>query len=207
MSRIAEKLSRQNGPYYHGLLAQPDCSHCPLRMDTKVLPDGPVPARIAFVGEGPGKQEVGVGRGFVGPSGGLLWLIAEQTQIILKQQYGVDIPFKREDVWVSNAALCRPRKVVLSNGAVLGAEQVKSISTACCRSRLVDELRRVDPVVIVPVGSWALWSVTDLPNAKIYSYRGSRIQIELDALSCAIVTKTTRAPIKLPNAGGKKKSA
>lgn len=198
MSRIADKLGRPNGPYYHGLLSTPNCSICPLRCDTKVLPDGPVPARIAFVGEGPGRREIGLGRGFMGPSGQLLWTLALQTQSVLWQQFGMNLELKREDVWVTNAALCMKRKVTLENGGILNMEQVQSLATAACRHRLVEELRVVDPVVIVPLGSWSLWALGDLPHSKIYSYRGSRIFVDLDILSQNIAAGTTRVPIKKP---------
>jgi uracil-DNA glycosylase family 4 len=202
MSRIVDKLGRANGLYYHGLLSHPDCSACPLRRETKVLPDGPVPARIAFVGEGPGNQEVGVGRGFIGPSGQLLWRLAEQTQYILWQQFGIELPLRREDVWVTNAALCkshrRDGKVILENNAEINGEQVKSLATMHCRLRLIQELIRVDPIVIVPLGSWSLWAIGDMPKSKIYSYRGSRTKVELEGLAHAIITETTRVPFKKP---------
>ena len=38
-------------------------------------------------------------------------------------------------------------------------------------------------MVIVPLGNIALRAVTGISNAKIYSYRGSRIEVDLDVLS------------------------
>jgi len=163
----APPYGRSSGAYQHGLLAQPDCSNCPLRRDVKVLPDGPVPARIAFVGEEPGTTEIGEGRGFVGPSGQLLWMLAKDSGIV------------REDVWVTNAALCAARNVKLPNGAITPKLKVKSQAAQCCRPRLLAELAVVDPIVIVPLGNWALWALSDIPNARIYAYRGSRIAVDL----------------------------
>lgn len=162
--------SRPRGPYFHGLLAQPDCERCPLRYDVKVMPDGPVPAPIAFVGEEPGNTELVEGRGFVGPSGQILWMLAQSAG------------FTREDVWVSNAALCVARPVKLPSGAILSKMKVKAMAAQACRQRLLGELITVDPVVVVPLGNWALWALADIPNARIYSYRGSRIEMDLNVL-------------------------
>ena len=170
--------------YYHGLLYQPDCVNCPLRYDTKVYPDGPIPARIAFVGEEPGFLERSQGFGFVGPSGQALWQLSMQAGIT------------RDQVWVTNAALCSARTVTLSNGAVIPKMQVKAIAAMRCRARLVAELRHVNPQVIVPLGNWALWALSDIAKAKIYAYRGSRLEVNLDELLQKILEGKTDAPIK-----------
>jgi uracil-DNA glycosylase family 4 len=44
-----------------------------------VEPEGPLDARVAFVGEGPGVEEMRQGRAFVGPSGGVLWQFTERV--------------------------------------------------------------------------------------------------------------------------------
>ena len=186
---ISTPLNRQRGPYFHGLLAQPNCERCPLQNDTKVYPDGPGPARIAFVGEGPGLQEVSEGRGFVGASGQLLWQMAEE------------IGLKREDVWTTNAALCRPRSVKFPNGATLPVVRVKVLSAIACRQRLIQELIAVDPVVIVPLGNFALWALSDMENARIYAYRGSRIEVDLKTLSDRIARGTAHNPAARLQAG------
>lgn len=164
---------RANGSYYHGIVSTyPACDTCPLQHKRTVLPDGPVPARVAFVGEEPGSTEIRKGRGFVGPSGRLLW-----------DALGPACGFTRQQVWVTNAALCRADKVRLSNGVELPKDTVKQMAAECCKQRLLDELRVVDPVVIVPLGSVALKQLTGIAKAKIYSYRGSRLEVDLDALS------------------------
>jgi len=175
---------RQPGPYFHGLLAQPDCGNCPLKYDTKVFPDGPMPARIVFVGEEPGNQEKMDGRGFGGPSGQLLWHMAREV--------GLD----RSEVWTTNAALCKARQVRLTTGGVIPHMVVKALAAQACRARLVQEMRGVNPAVIVPLGNWALWALSDIPKAKIYSYRGSRIDVDLDGLYDAIVQGKLNAPIR-----------
>lgn len=169
---------RCNGAYIHGIISTPPaCDGCPLRYKAhkKVLPDGPVPARLAFVGEEPGNTEERKGRGFIGPSGALLW-----------DHYGKHLGFKREDVWVTNAILCKSEKVKLASGAVLQREDVQEIAAKYCKQRLIDELLTVDPVVIIPLGNIAMRSLTGMPHAKIYGYRGSRIELDLRAASDTI---------------------
>ena len=145
-----------------------------MRHDKKVLPDGPIPAKLCFVGEGPGRREVIEGRGFVGPSGDLLWKLAAA--------YGVD----RKDVWVSNASLCFPRDVRLESGTMVKQAQVKKLSIKACKKRLIYELMYVtgnDPgAVIVPIGGLALAALSLRKNAGIYQYRGSVQQINLQQL-------------------------
>jgi len=160
--------------YYHGLLYQPSCGACPLQRDKKVLPDGPIPAKLVFVGEGPGTAEVFEGRGFVGASGGLLWQLC--------QAYG----FGRDQVFVTNSQLCKKRDVKLSSGATLREAQVAMMAAQCCRKRLVYELMVVtqcDPgAVIVPLGNIALQMLTKRRNARVFAYRGTIQRIDLQAL-------------------------
>jgi len=160
--------------YYHGLIVEPDCKYCPLRFDTKVLPDGYIPARLCFVGESPGYNERNDGRGFVGRSGELLWAYCNL--------YG----FSRDDVWVTNGSLCSKRAVSLATGAQLPEEQVKIISAKACRRRLIGELLTVtqgDPqAVIVPLGNVALQMLSLRKNSRVFQYRGSIQRIDLQAL-------------------------
>ncbi len=62
---------------------------------TRVEPDGPVPCDLAIVGEAPSHEELKQGRGFVGPSGRLLW--GEDYNLI-----GGIIGRPRETVYVTN---------------------------------------------------------------------------------------------------------
>jgi uracil-DNA glycosylase family 4 len=176
--------NRQKGFYFHGLLSTPDCRSCPLQNDTKVYPDGPVPARLAVVAEEPGSTELQEGRGLIGPSGKLFWQLCESVGI------------KREDVWVTNASLCIARRVKLTSGAVLPHTVVKAMAAKACRLRLIQELIAVDPAVIIPVGNWALWALSDIANAKIYSYRGSRLDIDLASLAERVSKGLANSPMK-----------
>jgi len=107
-----------------------------------------------------------------------------------------DAGLKREDVWVSNASMCKARKIKLANGAIIPKLQVKAAATMACRRRLINELITVDPVVIVPLGNWALWSVLDIAKAKIYSYRGSISDVDLRVLAKKLIDGTMSSPMR-----------
>jgi DNA polymerase len=116
-----------------------DCKLCTgCLTETKVYGSGNLKAEIAVVGEGPGKDEVTQGQPFVGAAG----------QLLNKILAAVDL--KREDLYFTNAVLCRtddknrtPTKLEYSN----------------CRKRLFDELFIVKPHVTLLVGSIACKTV------------------------------------------------
>ena len=124
------------------------CSYC--LNETKVFGRGNLNAKIAIVGEGPGKEECQKGIPFVGPSGQLLEKILSAINI------------KRKDVYFTNAITCRtstsnrtPSQVELNN----------------CRSRLFKELSIIKPVVSLLVGSVALGTIFG-PDYNITKYHG-----------------------------------
>lgn len=115
-----------------------DCASCPLRVGGKFVPSvGPEQADIAFVGEAPGANEAREGKPFIGPSGRLLTLV--------NNQYGI----KREEVFLTNAALCRPAD---------GSTPPKAAINAC-RPRLLHELQERRTRTVVALGNSAALSV------------------------------------------------
>ncbi len=74
------------------------CMRCPLHQSrTHAVPgEGPVPARIFFIGEAPGAKEDQLGRPFVGPSGMLLNRLLETAGL------------SRADVYITSCVKCRP---------------------------------------------------------------------------------------------------
>jgi uracil-DNA glycosylase family 4 len=170
-------MSSPSTPYYHhGLIYQPDCHLCPLRKLKKVPPDGPIPAKIVFCAESPGRNEIEQGRSLIGPSGKLLWLMCEQA----------GLPPREEAIWVTNAALCAPQPISLTTGGRLGVDQVKEMATKACRRRLLWEIWHVTQgnpdAVVVPIGKWALWAVSGFPKPKILRYRGSVNQVDFEKI-------------------------
>lgn len=121
-------------------------------------------------------EEVREGIGLVGPTGKLMWILAGSVGL------------KREMCWVSNSTLCAPKRVKLASGMVLSKERVKVLSVAACRQRLVDELKAVNPRVTIPLGNFALWALSDLPNANITNYRGAIMNLDLERLSWQVRT-------------------
>lgn len=110
------------------------CEECPLYEVGKfVSSEGPKRAAIAFVGEAPGVMEARGGRPFVGPSGKLLDIVMAYHEI------------KREDVFLSNACLCRPPDNATPTRSAINA----------CRDRLIAELTDRDVEVAVALGNTA----------------------------------------------------
>lgn len=144
-------------------LAEPDCSVCPLKWQVQVPPEGDDTARIALVGEGPGKYEVQSGRPFIGDSGQMLSWLLERA----------GLP-PRERLWISNAALCKPTwvEVDANEGIYKTEQQTKEESTQVhCRPRLLAELDIVRPRVVLAVGAQALQALTGAKG--ILKYHGA----------------------------------
>ena len=112
------------------------CTNC--QTGKKVFGSGNLKARIAIVGEGPGKDEVTDLTPFVGAAGKLL------DQIL------AGIRLKREELFFTNAVLCRtddknrtPTKIEYNN----------------CRDRLFEELDIVKPRYTMLTGNTPMHTV------------------------------------------------
>lgn len=108
------------------------CSKCGLCKPIKVLGVGTTPCDLAFVGESPGEYEEKLGKPFVGKVGKLF------TKILLK------VSFVREDIYITNIVKCHPP----NNQTTMEASQI-------CRGWLYEELKIVNPKVIVLMGTFA----------------------------------------------------
>lgn len=101
-------------------------------------PDGPVPCAWAVVGEGPASEEMKRGRGFVGPSGALLWPLMRRLAML-----------DRDEVYVTN--LSKRRLDDDEDGdAKLSPEEFEA-----CTVELLNELGRVRPKRVLAVGALA----------------------------------------------------
>lgn len=98
---------------------------------------------LAFVGEGPGKEEDLSGRPFVGASGRLLLSMLEAINVT------------RDEVFITNSVLCRPPENRLPTPKELAA----------CRPLLWTQLRAVRPRVIVALGKTAAGALLDIQRA------------------------------------------
>jgi uracil-DNA glycosylase family 4 len=136
-------------------IRNPGCTACPLHQSAEtvcLMGNGPVPAKIAFVGQSPGAQEDAEGLPFIGAAGQMLDDMLASA--------GID----RRDVYVTNMNKCHPPQ----NRPATPAE-VKA-----CKPYLEQELALVDPEIVVLLGNSALQGV--LGQSGIMSKRGTAIE-------------------------------
>lgn len=128
-----------------------NCRRCGLRDGATqvVFGRGNPKADLMFVGEAPGKQEDEVGEPFVGAAGNLLDKIFVAAGI------------KRDEVFVTNVAKCRPP----ANRFPLPEE------VGLCKVFLEAQIKLVDPLIIVCLGALATQTLIN-PQAKITRIRG-----------------------------------
>lgn len=126
------------------------CTLCQLAQGrTHAVPgEGPVPATLMFIGEGPGATEDKTGRPFVGQAGKLLSTLLQ------------GIGLRREDVFIANVVKCRPP----------GNRDPEPAEIEACKAYLDRQIEIVNPRVIVTLGrfSMARW----FPNARITQIHG-----------------------------------
>lgn len=117
------------------------CQRCDLAATrTHVVVDrGHPQADIMIIGEGPGQNEDETGLPFVGKAGQLLEKILESVQLNSER-----------DVYICNVVKCRP-----PGNRVPTPEEV-----AACRPYLLEQIRLVDPKIILLTGATAVRGVT-----------------------------------------------
>ena len=98
-----------------------------------VFADGSADAEIMFIGEGPGFYEDREGLPFVGKAGMLLNRLLGEV--------GLD----RRDVYIANVVKCRPP----------GNRDPRPDEIEACKHFLVEQIRLVDPVVVMTMGNFA----------------------------------------------------
>lgn len=109
------------------------CTRCALSATRTrtVFGEGPIGAKVMFVGEGPGEQEDLSGRPFVGPAGQLLDRIIESMKLV------------REECYIANVVKCRP-----PNNRTPTLEW-----TAACGPYLERQIAIVRPSILVALGT------------------------------------------------------
>lgn len=131
------------------------CEKCTLKDQPAVPGCGPIPCEVMFVAEAPGRFEVIEGVPLIGPSGEVL----RRTLSVL----GID-PSK---VYYSNACLCRPPE-----NRTPELDEIKA-----CNDRLIAEVRRVKPKVIVALGTTSLRALVKV-QGSITEVRGQALWSE-----------------------------
>jgi len=128
-----------------------NCQNCIYKNYRRISPSPIKKARLAIVGMNPGSQEIAFNKPFIGPSGKFL------NDMLLKH----NLP-KREDIFVTNAILCRPPE----------DEKIKREAILNCQERLLNELTQVQPEVILALGNIAIHALTGKFKAKITNVNG-----------------------------------
>ncbi len=129
---LAEELARIHGEVLV-------CTKCELHQGrTKAVPgEGPINAKVMFVGEGPGEREDLEGRPFVGAAGKFL------TELL------ASVGLERSSVFITNIVKCRPP----------GNRAPKQGEVDACYAYLRDQIRLVAPRIICPLGTPAIKTV------------------------------------------------
>ncbi len=115
-----------------------------------VFGEGVVGKGLMVIGEGPGRDEDLSGRPFVGRAGKLLDAILESAGFT-----------RKANVYIANIVKCRPPQ----NRAPLPEER------EACLPYLLEQIRIVDPKIIILLGATALQGLVDA-KAKISACRG-----------------------------------
>jgi len=129
---LAEELARIHGEVLV-------CIRCELHQGrTRAVPgEGPINAKVMFVGEGPGEKEDLEGRPFVGAAGKFL------TELL------GSVGLERSSVFITNIVKCRPP----------GNRAPKQGEVDSCYPYLQDQIRLVAPRIICPLGTPAIKTV------------------------------------------------
>jgi DNA polymerase len=116
------------------------CVRCPLHKSrTHTVPgEGPVAAKVFFIGEAPGAQEDRLGRPFVGPSGMLLDRLLETAGL------------NRQEVYITSCVKCRP-----PNNRTPHTQEMNT----CQQAWLNEQIDLVDPQIVVLLGKVAVQQV------------------------------------------------
>jgi len=127
------------------------CVNCVYNRYPKIPPSTTFNTDIAIVGEAPGSEEIARKIPFVGPAG----------QLLNKALKTVQLP-DREEMFVTNALLCRP------------PQQKPKLKQAIrqCQKRLIGELELVKPRLIIALGNIAMHSLMDDFDLKISKEQG-----------------------------------
>ncbi|NEP17373.1 MAG: uracil-DNA glycosylase [Leptolyngbya sp. SIO4C1] len=134
------------------------CQRCGLAegRTNVVVSRGSRTAPIMIIGEGPGQQEDEQGLPFVGKSGQLLEKILASVRLD-----------SEKDVYICNVVKCRPP----------GNRNPAADEVAACKPYLLEQIRLVDPKIILLTGSTAMKGLLDVKEG-ITKVRGQWMEWE-----------------------------
>jgi uracil-DNA glycosylase family 4 len=128
----------------------------------RVAPVGPKPAKVMIVGESPGREEALSGIPFVGSAG-------KQLDRML-----LAAGLNRSEIYITNVVKTLPpsdKEDFFMQGKVPTATYMAGILD------LIGEIKEVQPNVVVPLGNWALWALTQ--HTGVTKWRGSILESKL----------------------------
>lgn len=133
------------------------CEACPLYTNGFVVPgDGPLDADVMIVAEAPGKQENDQGQPFVGAAG------KELSRLL------ASAGLRREDCYVTNTVKHWPGQ---------GNPDPKAAVIKACRHWLDEEIRQIDPNVILLLGRVAIQTVLGKSDLKKHHGVGQMVEL------------------------------
>ena len=133
-----------------------DCTLCSLHQFRKniVWGRGEMPAKILYIGEGPGKSEDHLGKAFIGRSGYLLGELMEAARVMAGIE---EIP----SFYITNVVACRPTDEKDGPNRQPTIEEM-----LCCSPRLTTTIIAAEPQHIVFLGKIAARNLKGLPYNK-----------------------------------------
>ncbi len=143
------------GPYSNMDSMQQDCDQCDrcglgATRTHAVVSRGNAQAKIMIIGEGPGENEDLTGKPFVGKAGQLLDRVLESVGLT------------EADVFICNIVKCRPP----------GNRKPTKDEMQACRPYLMEQIRLVDPPIIMLAGASAIEGLLIEKAVKITQIRG-----------------------------------
>lgn len=136
----------------------------------KVKAAGPVPAKILIIGEAPGREEVLQGKPFVGTSGGELTKMLNEAGILRTECRITNVcqfrpPGNNMDLWwqLWDKGKKKGEIKLIDKRVEEGLEELK------------EEINRVQPNVIIPLGNLPLWATTG--EMGITKWRSSLLKL------------------------------
>lgn len=140
----------------------PSCSFGGPRVGSRGNPK----AKIVFIAEGPGAQELKTGIPLVGPSGKVFWTTLSEGLVA----HGID---PNEDIYILNAVQCYPPR--RKDDSVYNQKMLNQ-AAAQCSQRLMSLIQEHPRKLIVTMGNIATRIVTGDHSAKITQVRGKLIK-------------------------------
>jgi uracil-DNA glycosylase len=143
------------GPYSDMESMRQDCDQCQrcglgATRTHAVVSRGNPQAKIMIIGEGPGENEDLTGKPFVGKAGQLLDRVLESVKLT------------EADVFICNIVKCRPP----------GNRKPTKDEMHTCRPYLMEQIRLVDPAIIMLAGASAIEGLLTEKSVKITQIRG-----------------------------------